>query len=401
MSRRSTPPTTPRRSAQVRGTTSQRDVVVRLLALLVLAALVITIMIWVWAHDDSARLASRADAAAKAGNWSDALKHWEAINQTKQATAHSLLEEARACLALNRAAQAERALIRATGAGPTDPAPWLLRLRILHMENRTLEAQHVGWAAYSSVPPLARRDILQALTLALLTDPPDDFARDQLNRWISADPTDVDAQVALLSRIADQPRGGDPDRNTRIATLTSLLERHPDDPPTREALIIAFVDAGELDRGREVLDAWPAQTRDARYYRLRGRWDLEYEQQPEEAVRAFRRALTDQPHDWRTHYRLSRALSMLGQAEEAHDEAESVSRLREILEPDNLGRRLVADFDHLDERKSRLDLATLCDSVSLERLADAWRIEGAAQAPLTTDSFGQGLGIPPLPSRPR
>ena len=53
----------------------------------------------------------------------------------------------------------------------------------------------------------------------------------------------------------------------------------------------SLADAGELDRGRAVLDAWPESDRDARYWRLRGRWELEYEHRPEQAANAFQTAL--------------------------------------------------------------------------------------------------------------
>jgi tetratricopeptide (TPR) repeat protein len=401
MPRRPVFPSPPRRPSQAQGAAVGRRSVTRWLFLLAPVALAATIIVWVSTKEDPARLALRAEAAAKAGNKSDALKYWRALNRTSHASARSLLEEARASLALNRAAQAERALVRAVEAGPADPAPWLLRLGLLHVENRILEAQQVGWEAYSAVSPTAKRDILRALTLALLTEPPDDSARDQLDRWIAADPADMDAVVALLSRIAAQPRAGDPDRGARIAKLTSLLDGNPKHLPAREALVVALADAGELGRGRELLDAWPAEMRDARYYRLAGRWDLDYEHQPAQAVRAFRRALMDQPHDWRTHYRLSRALSTLGKVDEARREAETVARLREALEPENLGHRLVADFDHLEDPQSRLDLGALCATVGLDRLAEAWRLEVAAASTPAADSFGHALGPATLPSPPR
>jgi hypothetical protein len=401
MPRRSATPSTPRWTARMHPTVRGPHRVARWVAVLVLLAIVATFTVRLWTRETPAQLAARAEAATKAGNWSAALEDWSALNRTQQASAHSLLEEARACLALNRAAQAERVLIQAVEAGPADPAPWLLRLRLLHIENRTLEAQQVGWAAYAAVPSLARRDILRALTLVLLTDPPDNFARDQLDRWIAADAADLDAEVARFSRIANLPRSDDPDRKARIARLSALLARVPGNPSVREALVVALISAGDLNQGREVLDAWPVSARDARYDQLWGRWNLDYEHQPDVAARALRRALADQPYDWRTHYRLSRALSALGQTEEAHREAETVARLREVLEPDNLGRRLAADFDHLDDPKSRLDLASLSASVGLDRLAEAWRVEAAAHWPSAIDSFQQGLGSVPLLSPPR
>src|SRR6185312_14854263 len=109
------------------------------------------------------------------------------------------------------------------------------------------------------------------------------------------------------------------DRESRIATLASLIERNPQHLGVREALVLALADAGEVERGRAVLDAWPAGTArdDLRYLRLRGRWDLDYDQQPERAVEVFRRVLAELSNDWKTYYRLSRALRALGRTDEA------------------------------------------------------------------------------------
>ena len=86
-----------------------------------------------------------------------------------------------------------------------------------------------------------------------------------------------------------------------------MLKAQPGNAVIREALVIALADIGEPDRGRTFLDSWPKSTRDARYWRLRGRWDLEYDHQYEAAVNAFRKALIDLPHDWKTRIRLARA----------------------------------------------------------------------------------------------
>ena len=223
--------------------------------------------------------------------------------------------------------------------------------------------------------------MLKAATLALLAEAPDDLARETLRRWIDADPADVDARIALFRRIAPMPRLGDPDVAARAAALEALLARDPGHVDAREALVAALADAGDPARGRAILDAWPAGDRDARYSRLDGRWDLDYDRRPARAVASFRRALAELPHDWRTRAHLARALRTLGRAAEARREAEAVARLREALDPEPLGRRLAADFDRLDDPGSRLDLADLCARVGLDRLADAWRSEPPGPTP--------------------
>jgi hypothetical protein len=274
---------------------------------------------------------------------------------------------------LGRAAQAEQSLRRAIAVDPADPEPWRLLLQILWVEDRPLEAQRLGWEAHARVPPESRRALLGELTLALLADLPDERVRTTLRRWIAADAEDVDARVALLQRIAAQPRAADPDRASRLAELEALLANHLDQIGVREALVTSLADAGEPDRGRTILEGWPAAHRDARYWRLLGRWELEYDHQPERAIVAFRNALADLPQDWRSWYRMARALRVLGRDAEARQAAETVGRIREVLDPRTLGPRLDEDVNHLEDPAALRDLAELCDRVGLKNLAAAWR----------------------------
>jgi len=332
-------------------------------------------LIWlgVWTANSSGQLQKRAEAAARAGDWAAALANWRAVNATGSASSATYLSEARACLALGRAAQAERCLQRAIAADPSDLAPWRLLLQILRVEDRALEAEQIGWRAYVQIRPNQRPELLRELTLSLLADLPDEILRTTLKRWVEGDRADVDAQVALWQRIAASPRAADPDRPTLLAALDSLLSSYPLHVGAREALVAALADAGEPERGRALLDGWPEATRDARYRRLRGRWDLEYDRRPELAVAAFQTALAAFPQDWRSWYRLARAQRMLGRVDASRRAAESVSRIREILDPLTLGPRLDAAVNHLDNPAALQDLAILCDRAGLKRLADAWR----------------------------
>ena len=92
-----------------------------------------------------------------------------------------------------------------------------------------------------------------------------------LRRWIDADPGDVDARVALLRRIGAGPRADDPERESRLAQLRDLLASHPEHVDAREALVTALADAGEPEAGRKLLETWPLEQRDGRFWRLRGR----------------------------------------------------------------------------------------------------------------------------------
>ena len=333
-----------------------------------------------WRSTTLSRTLARAEAASRAGDHVTALEAWRAVNATSQARSASLLAEAHAALALGRAGEADGALARAAEADPTNSEPWRYRLERFRVLDLPLAALDVGWAAYAAVPSTARRGVLRDLTLALIADLPEDLARPTLARWADANPNlpDLDARVALLRRFSSMPREGDPDRATRIAELTALLASHPEHVAAREALVSDLADAGEPERGRALLDAWPKPLRDARYERLRGRWEIDYDHQPSLAVSAFQAAIESLPHDWKTRVRLSRSLHSLGRQPEARQEAETVSRIRETLDPVKLGPRLAADLDRLDAPKSLLDLADLCARAGLARLSEAWRREAVS-----------------------
>ena len=276
-----------------------------------------------------------------------------------------------------KAGEAERVLRAAIDAGADtgdEPEAFRLLLEILRVEDRALEADRLAWQAEARLKG-APAAILRELTLTLLTDLPDDLARKALTRWSTADPDDVEARVALLRRIAAMPRASDSDRPASLAELADLVANHPDNLNAREAFISELADAGEPDRGRSALDAWPADadSRDVRYWRLRGRWDLEYDHQPARAVEAFRKVLAEQPHDWRTRYRLARALRQDGRIEESIAQAEKVRQVREVLDPLTLGPRLDAALGHVDQPASRLELAEICNRAGLARLAEAWK----------------------------
>lgn len=378
--------------------TKSRWLVAALIAVPVLGAVV-----WALVPEGPEHLRARAEAAQNAADWPKALALWRAVNAGPRARGRTYLAEARACLALNRAAQAEQALHRATEAAPEAPEPWRLLLQLYRVEERGWEARRLGEQAIAAVLPSGRREVLRDATLALLADVPDAQARAALDRWTTADPADLDARVARLRRATAHPLAGDPDRASRIAELTTVLERTPANNNARELLVESLADAGAPDRGRQVLDGWPASARDARYDRLLGRWQLEYEHDPDSAARSFSRALEDFPYDWRTHYRLARAWRALGRDDDARREAQIVGRLRELLDPDTLGPRLRRDIDRLDESASCRDLADLSAHAGLLRFAEAWRQEAETRARPTGasasdahDAVAPWLNAPPL-----
>jgi hypothetical protein len=63
---------------------------------------------------------------------------------------------------------------------------------------------------------------------------------------------------------------------------------------------------------------------------------------------------------------------MINRPEEARREAETVARIRELLDPLTLGPKLDAAFSHLDEPAALQGLSDLCARAGLTRLASLW-----------------------------
>jgi tetratricopeptide (TPR) repeat protein len=327
-----------------------------------------------------------AEAAEALADWPRAAEAWLAYHAggPTRGDGSTRVREARAALQANRPSQAQAALDAAIQIAPRDPRPWLLRLEMLRLEDRPLDAQRLGWAAHAAVPPASQRRILIGLTLALLSAVPEPEARSTLDAWTRSDPACLDAELARLRLIASDPHPGDPTRAQRITRLTTLLAHQPNHPGLRERLIDELADAGEPALGRTALDAWPQPDRDARYDRQLGRWLLEFDHQPEAAVAPLTRALEALPFDAPTRYRLARALQQSGHEPEARAQVAALHRLREATEPAAIEPRLAAAAaDRANTPQTARDMAALSDAVGLTRLANAWRAEASRPAPAT------------------
>lgn len=322
-------------------------------------------------------LRRKAIASFNAGRPREAAERLRIFNQTNLATVESKREEARAWLSANRARDAEKTLIQAIHQYPTDPLLKLMLLEIERVEDRIVEAIIQGDRALSEVDPLDRILILRGLTITLLDTIPDERAREKLRIWIQADPEDNQAEVALLKRMASDPMAGDVDRPTRIARLKLIIQKNPSFEQAYEALAIELAASGLIDEGRSILDRWPDTKRDARYDRLKGRWELEFNNHPDRAVPLFERVVAQIPHDKTSWFRLSRAYKAVERERESRLAAERVAQLVEILDPRTLSPRLTNDFERLDDPESKLDLAEICDKAGFVKLAKAWREEAA------------------------
>ena len=115
---------------------------------------------------------------------------------------------------------------------------------------------------------------------------------------------------------------------------------------------------------------------------------------------AFRTALSDLPQDWRSWYRLARALHVLGREDESLTAALAVRRIRELVDPLTLGPRLDTAFNHLDSPATLSNLVDLCNRVGLIRLGEAWSTEAHAATQVSKADASQSKDLRPVnPSR--
>ncbi len=200
-----------------------------LIMVLVVILFLVFLAFIAWLSADSpARLVSQAEAASQAGDWITALRSWRAINATKAARSITYLGEAKACLALSRASQAEHSLHQAISADSSNSEAWRLLLEIMRVEDRIVEAQDLGWQGYNQLLTEDRSVLLRELTLGCLAELPDELVRTTLQRWVDADKADLPAHVALLERIAASPRPTDLSRRSLLTEMESVLNEHPD-----------------------------------------------------------------------------------------------------------------------------------------------------------------------------
>lgn len=214
--------------------------------------------------------------------------------------------------------------------------------------------------------------VLLASTLGLLTDLEQLEVRARLNKWSANEQESPLAKAYLLLRYAENPLPEDPPRDLRIEQARVLASRHPDSVAVLTALIETLFNGGYYQEATEVLDKWPLEDRTGTaYHRLQGRRLQDVEGKHGESVGEYEEALKFMPHDWKTRYRLARALAASGKIEESRNEARRMSEIRESLDPIQLGELLKAVLPKGRSPEPER-LVGLLRKIGLNPLADAW-----------------------------
>lgn len=243
----------------------------------------------------------------------DAVEHARiAAEGDRTVAVEAWVVEGKLCDQLRRFDQAEAAWKAALALDPTADAGWLL-LKLYDAQARRREGRALALRLYRLDPnPAAKRAALVELLREEVHQPAAAGIIALLSPVVNANPADLQSRLALGKALAREGRSGE-----GLPLLRAVVEERPDDREAWSALLNALADAGELDALRATLaTARQALGDDVALARFDGWLALEREDWPG-AVLALRRALEADPRDLKLGYRLSRALRLGGQQEDA------------------------------------------------------------------------------------
>jgi predicted Zn-dependent protease len=294
--------------------------------------------------------------------------------------AEALYREGQVSLMMDRARDAEAALLAVIDGGllhPADPDVFhdasQALLSIYATEDRWDEAHVILWKVYERASP-ADRPIVLALRIRseLVRIAPTESVK-LLRRYVAADPADWEARRALAN--AELALG---QQSEALRDLRDCLEARPEDPRVWRDYLTMLQSLGEVDAFHAALARVPALAEtqpDLWIFRGQAR-----ERAGDWAVAAahYRRALELNPNLLNAHYRLAAIAGRLGHPAEAaahrrrwHELHEARGELRQAFDVYfDAQQRLPNDSPELLASIQRL--ASICRTLGWSRAAEAW-----------------------------
>ncbi len=292
----------------------------------------------------------------------------------------ALYREGQAYLLMDRAKDAEVALLAAMDADPLRPAdPAVFHdasqelLSLYATENRWHEAQALLWKVYDRAAPADRPTVLAMRIQSELERIAPVESIKRLSRSMAADTEDWEARRALAN--AELTLG---QHSEALQDMRACLAARPEDARVWRDYLIMLRSMGELDAFNAALARVPsvAET-EPEVWIFRGQ---ERERAGDWAAAAshFRRALRLDPHRPVAHYRLSAIEGRLGHPVEA---AAHRQRWQELQEARGELRRAFESYldaqQHLPDDSRELlaslrRLASLCRTLGWTRDAEGW-----------------------------
>ena len=267
------------------------------------------------------------------------------------------LNEGKAEYVLGLYGRAEKSWLRALELDPKVPeAAWAL-LDLYYIEGRADEARRLAVRQHEKEPdPHDRVQLLLELVRQDAEPPEPSTVIERLTPIVRQSFRETRAAIALgLARVHNSM----PDLG--LNTLRGIMERWPDDPDARDALLTGLDDAGHCDELSEALaHVPPALAEHPRLFRHRGRAAQERGDWPL-AIAFYQRARKSRPDDFVSSYRLGLLLHAKGE----HDEAKTVDQWTRNAEA---AREAVLDLYR--EANAIKDLGTAPHIVMYRRLAE-------------------------------
>jgi Flp pilus assembly protein TadD len=284
----------------------------------------------------------------------------------------ALCYEGKSFLDAHHAREAEGAWLACIADDPLHPPPPQFfkaavegLLELYSIEGRWIDARKVIWAAYDQAEPEDRGIILITRLRTELERIDPAKAAPRLRQFLAADPTDLDARLALARAEAALGHEAEATRQVQI----SLRERRDDPRAWREwlAMLEARHDNTSLTAAMDQVPASVLADGDIQEYRglvAERAGNLPH------ARDAYRLASNAKPFDGEYLYRLARLEAQLGESDAARRDLERSKALRSARR--SLDEALEDYFNAVTPGKpARIDIAT-----ATRRLADICRTLG-------------------------
>ena len=330
-------------------------------------------------QDGAARMMLARVLAAR-GNLPGCTRELHQVPTWSPQKAESLYREGQAYLLMNRARDAEAALLAVIGADlphPADPAVFhdasQELLAIYATEDRWDDAHVILWKVYDRATPAYRPIVLAMRIQSELERIAPTESVKLLNRYVAADSDDWEARRALAN--AELKLG---QRSEALRDIRDCVDARPDDPHAWRDYLTMLQSLGEADAFNAVLDKVPAiGDTDPDLWIFRGQvreragdWAT--------AVPHYRHALELNPNLLNAHYRLGVIEGRLGHSIEAVAHHKRCQELREAR------CELRQAFDAYFDAQQRLPndspellaslkrLASICQTLGWSRVAEGW-----------------------------
>lgn len=302
------------------------------------------------------------------------------------------LAEARVHLFLNYSpSAAEMALRRALEIDPEDGDTNYLMWKLLDLTRRSEEVEPFFWKVLTSRPEGQRAIVLRdwylsqfyPLTstseldrmMAFRISPIDDAAIVESNRLVRFRASEPDSPLCNGAMARWFRTQGD------LPFALDLLDKTPvADPPEetwepffRSTLVDVLLDLGEIDRGGEEFDRWPAGDQSREYLLARGRVLQDARDDPSGAAAAYAESLAVWPGaiDWRTMNRAANCFARAGDEEGATAMRKRAAKLEALMD-DKIHNHLRVVLGQLDTPAALEEVVAFYREIGRPQESEAW-----------------------------